>query len=172
MGFVQRVAALSLAVMSTAAIGFLRATPAAAHDELLRSSPRDGAVLAALPSVVTLTFEEPPADGFTSMSVTGPNGVRANTAGPQTNGAMVTEQLVENGRAGRYVIAYRIMSDDGHPVAGTVRFTVRSGTATTRDVEQSGPVRTGSSAALGAIAGVTVFGVLAFAALRFRRRRS
>lgn len=161
------------AMMSIAGIGFILAAPAAAHDELVRSSPRDGAVLATLPGVVTLVFEEPPADGFTTMSVTGPSGARVNTTGPQTSGATITEPVAGDGRPGSYVITYRIMSDDGHPVSGTIGFIVRlrGRTTTATTAKKPEAAATSPSPTLGAIAGVTVFGVLAVAALRFRRPR-
>jgi methionine-rich copper-binding protein CopC len=168
-----RALAFSTVVAALAAMSLALAPTASAHDELLRSAPRDGAVLAAPPGVVTLVFEEAPAEGFTTVSVTGPGAARVNAGGPVTSGATITEQLAAPGRSGRYLIRYRIMSDDGHPVSGTIRFTVRARgattTATSTVAAEAGtrpPSRT-----LGAIAGITVFGVLVLAVLRLRRPR-
>jgi methionine-rich copper-binding protein CopC len=104
------------------------AAPASAHDELVKSSPADGATLTELPSTVTLFFEEPPAAGFTTMSVSGPDG-SVNSTGPQVVGSRISESLKATNAAGAYAISFRIMSDDGHSVSGTIHFTVGAAAA-------------------------------------------
>ena len=59
------------------------------------------------------------------MSVTGPGGERVNASGPQMSGSQLIEDLAADSRPGTYVVSFGIMSDDGHPVSGTIRFTVQ-----------------------------------------------
>jgi copper resistance protein C len=119
-----------LAVAGAAAlglVGLILATPAAAHDELTGSSPADGATVGRVPAAVTLYFEEPPAGSPIAVTVYGPAGLQVNSTAPRLDGSDITEELAGVNSAGAYSIAYRIMSDDGHPVSGTVHFTVGPG---------------------------------------------
>jgi copper resistance protein C len=109
------------------AVGLILASPAAAHDELTGSSPADGATVDRIPSAVRLYFEEPPASSPISVTVYGPGGAKVNSIGPQLDGAVITEELTGVHSAGPYSIDYRILSDDGHPVSGTVHFAVGPG---------------------------------------------
>lgn len=105
-------------------------TPAQAHADLIGTAPRAGADLAVLPDAVTLWFTEPvgrPA----AVSVTGPEGNQLTTAGPQIAGDKVTQPIGSAPAApGEYTVSYRMISDDGHPVSGTMRFTVGTGVET------------------------------------------
>ena len=98
------------------------AGPAAAHDSLVSSDPAQGAQLAAGPRVVTLTFDQPVRSGFTTLAVTGPGNTRWTAGDPTTSGNTVSVPVMPLGPAGEYVIGYRIVSADGHPVTGEVRF--------------------------------------------------
>jgi methionine-rich copper-binding protein CopC len=109
---------------SLGAVGLVLAAPALAHDELIGSSPVDGSTISRRPASVTLYFEEAPESSPVQMVVRGPDGVKINSTGPRVDGANITEQLGGSKAAGTYSVVYRIMSDDGHPVSGTVRFTV------------------------------------------------
>jgi copper resistance protein C len=112
------VAATVLAVVATA-------VPAFAHAELVSSDPGQGATVRALPSTVTLTFSETvrtPA----FVEVTGPGGTDVAAGDLRIVDADVTQRLGEPVGAGRYTLSYRITSADGHPVTGTVPFTVTS----------------------------------------------
>jgi hypothetical protein len=60
------------------------------------------------------------------MSVTAPDGKLVNVSGPVMEGSRLVEQLKKSTVRGTYAISFRIMSDDGHPVSGTVHFTVSS----------------------------------------------
>jgi methionine-rich copper-binding protein CopC len=80
---------------------------AAAHTELLSTTPEDGATLQAVPATATLTF----------APVT-----------PTVSGSTVTVPLTAAG-AGAYAVVYRVVSADGHPVSGRLGFTV-AGAAT------------------------------------------
>ncbi|MGW4425022.1 copper resistance CopC family protein [Streptosporangium sp. NPDC004631] len=106
-------------------------TPAQAHNVLIGSDPKDGARLAAGPERITLTFDQSVRRGFAQISVTGPDGTRWEDGGTAVDGARVSVGVRPLGPAGRYVAGYRILSSDGHPVAGKVTFTLTAaGTGT------------------------------------------
>jgi len=93
-----------------------------AHTRLTGSDPADGASLASAPERVSLRFNESMQADFSQVSVTGPVG-GAWEAGPVTSeGPTASVALRPLGPAGRYEIGYRVVSDDGHPVTGTVTF--------------------------------------------------
>lgn len=106
----------------------LFAVPASAHAEFTGSTPRDGARLASAPATVTVRFDDVVDPSF--IHVTGPSGTRADT-GPVThpNGDKnaVTVALRRGLPDGTYLVEYRIVADDGHPVDGEIRFVVGSG---------------------------------------------
>jgi copper resistance protein C len=96
------------------------ATAAAAHAILLATTPADGSVLRTPPSQVSLRFDE--AVGRPAyLSVTGPGG-RVDAGSTTINGAVVSVKLRATTSAGSYTVAYRVVSDDGHPVEGTFRY--------------------------------------------------
>jgi copper transport protein len=120
-------AVLTLAAPAAALAVALAATPAAAHATLLGSDPRDGATLERAPASVKLTFSEP-----VSLSL---GGVRMLTAG---GGEVRLGRVVPTGDPSRvevalppdlhgvYVLSWRAVSADSHPVAGAFTFTVGS----------------------------------------------
>ena len=99
------------------------AGPAAAHDVLVGSDPADGAALDRAPASITFTFDQPVQNFQPVIAVTGPDGRSQTTTGVQVLGNVVSAP-VTLGAAGAYVAAYRIVSADGHPVSGQIRFTV------------------------------------------------
>jgi hypothetical protein len=103
------------------------ATSSWAHAELISSSPADGVSLAALPAAATLTFTDEIDATFVRAAVTTPSGTGTVTA--TTQGVTVTVPLPAAG-PGAYRLVYRVVSADGHPISGELRFTV-VGTPTT-----------------------------------------
>jgi methionine-rich copper-binding protein CopC len=99
-------------------------SPAWAHDNIVGSNPKNGASVATLPSAVLLTFEEPPVAGYTKVRVTGPSGALVSKGAPVSTGSRVTIALAPSKAAGTYAVHWSLLSDDGHPLAGVVRFTV------------------------------------------------
>ncbi|MFO1148620.1 MAG: copper resistance protein CopC [Alsobacter sp.] len=93
---------------------------ASAHASLLQSAPSDGAVLASGPAEVVLSFNEPvsplavrliDADG-TSRSLSA-----------RAEGSVVRAQVPALA-PGAHALSWRVVSEDGHPVAGAVLFSV------------------------------------------------
>ena len=107
------------------------AGPAAAHNTLTAADPADGTQLAAGPQQVTLTFDQPVQGGFNTITVTGPGDTRWNSGDVTTSGNTASTTVLPLGPAGEYVVGYRVVSADGHPVSGTVRFQLtQAGTGT------------------------------------------
>ena len=103
----------------------MRAEPAAAmHLHLLRSAPAADSTVAS-PATVQLWFSETPQVAVTTVRMTGPNG-RAVRLGRVRAGAehSVTANVQGRLTPGRYTIAWRTMSRDGHAMRGTIPFTV------------------------------------------------
>jgi len=116
------VASLLLAVAGVA----VTALPASAHDQLISTSPADGATVDRLPSEVTLTFGQVvlDTDGGTRVKVTDASGATIST-GPTVVTDNVVSQRVAGGAAGTVTVLWRVVSADGHPVSGEFSFDVR-----------------------------------------------
>lgn len=124
------------AALAGAAICVVAAVPAAAHTELIGSTPADGAALPTAPVEVVLEFSQPVQTEFGQVSVLDDAGTHHERGGPQIEGAIVTQSL-DALAPGAYQISYRVGSADGHPITGTLTFTVAS--AATSEATPSGP---------------------------------
>ncbi|MFI6100623.1 copper resistance CopC family protein [Lentzea sp. NPDC051213] len=115
------------AVLATAA-------PAAAHNALISSDPKDKTSLEAGPAAVTLTFDQDVqgGQGINTISVVDANGGHYEVQGdPTIKDNAVSAKVNALGKAGQYKIGYRILSADGHPVSGELTFTLtKDGTGT------------------------------------------
>ena len=116
-----RVVAVTLLCAVTLLFG---AVPAFAHTRLQSSDPADGTSLGAGPQRVSLTFNEPMQTGFATLTVIGPDGRPYQSGEVAANGGTVSIGVAPLGPAGRYEIGYRVVSEDGHPVTGSVAFTL------------------------------------------------
>lgn len=120
---------VSLALAGVALLS--SAGTAVAHNVLIGSDPTDGAQVATGPARVSLTFNLPVQRGFSTVTMTGPDGNQWQTGPPAEAGAVVSAPVGPLGPAGQYTIAYLVLSADGHPVRGAVRFTLTNpGTGT------------------------------------------
>lgn len=121
----MRPARLFAAVLvGTASLG-LTVPAAQAHSERDSSSPAHGAVLASAPPTLRLSFSEGILPRFSSIILT------VEQRAPRALSVAVHEQTltaaVPSGMpAGQWVATYRAVSVDGHPISGTVSFTVRA----------------------------------------------
>ncbi|MGI5214890.1 copper resistance CopC/CopD family protein [Plantactinospora sp. CA-290183] len=100
------------------------ATPASAHAVLVSSSPPAGAVLPGAPAEVVLTFSEAVRKVPDKIRVLGPDGERVDRGEPTFNGAIVTIPVDQAGPSGTYLVSYRVISADSHPVAGAYTYSV------------------------------------------------
>lgn len=100
----------------------LAAPPASAHARVVGSDPADGSTVDASPVRVTVTFSEDlPAD-YSSLTVVGPDRRGYDDGDIQVSGSELSTGLEPLGPAGTYVITWSVVSEDGHPVEGELRF--------------------------------------------------
>ncbi|ONI82101.1 copper resistance protein CopC [Saccharothrix sp. ALI-22-I] len=121
----RRVVSLLLTGLVAGAVVLGTATPAFAHNSLVSSDPKDGSQLEAGPTAITLTFDQPVQAGekFNTITVTGPEGTRWEAEGePTVTNNSVVFPVRPLGPAAEYTIGYRILSADGHPVTGSLKF--------------------------------------------------
>jgi methionine-rich copper-binding protein CopC len=117
-----RATALVLAPLCAAALALgLLATPALAHDSLKSSTPASGSVVSEVDQVV-LEFHD--RVSFPAVVVHDSAGKRYDSGEPRADGPKVYENVAGPLPPGAYVIAWRIVSSDGHPVEGEIPFTV------------------------------------------------
>lgn len=114
------------------------APTAYAHSELVASSPADGAQLATAPTTIELSFNEPVSDVGLQVVARGPDGI-VELPTPQVAGTQVITTWPSSASAGEYLVSYRVVSADGHPVDGTLSMTIESDrtAGTSTDVGQS-----------------------------------
>ncbi|MFE5946443.1 copper resistance CopC family protein [Streptomyces sp. NPDC056480] len=100
------------------------APPAAAHTDLVSSSPAQGASLEGPPTTIRLTFSDEMTERYAKVAVTAPDG-SAVGGGIDVSGRTATLPVKPGLDSGTYTVGYRVVSADGHPVAGSFAFTVR-----------------------------------------------
>lgn len=112
------------AFVVTALLSVVGAPAASAHAELLTSTPADGTSLTAPPAEVDLTFSEDLLPETVSVSVV-PEGASPAALGTvAVDGSTVTVPWPASITAGAVAVNFRVVSQDGHPVTGSVRFTI------------------------------------------------
>ena len=110
-------------------VGLLAATPgvASAHAQLESSEPGQSAVLLVPPTQVVLHFGEPVEIDFGSLRVIRPGGGRVDagaTHHPGGDSHAVATTLPPNLPDGTYIVAWRVISADSHPVHGAYVFSI------------------------------------------------
>jgi methionine-rich copper-binding protein CopC len=112
-----------IAFVLTATLGTALAAPALAHTALKSSTPKKGATVETLDSV-TLTFNE--SVRFPVVLVRDADGTAYHDGKPKLDGPVITQRVTGSLPSGKYTIAWRVVSSDGHPVEGEIPFTVRA----------------------------------------------
>lgn len=161
--------------------------PASSHTDLIASTPSDGSRISSAPAEIALEFNADVRSALATVTLTiGQRrvGNLAVTAGerPTLLVAGVDGASLPADVSGDWRLAYRVTSDDGHPITGTLNFTVRiadsSAPATSR--AESAPPRPlsrndrpsdaiGATALIGLLAGLAA--VLGCGLLVRARRR-
>lgn len=119
-----------LAVPVGLLLGWLAlAAPAAAHASLVSTDPGDGEVVDAAPAAISLTFSEAVrlTDGIELLSGDG----TLIEADVSASDEVVTITPAEELADGTYVVGWRVISADSHPVAGGFSFSVGAPSETT-----------------------------------------
>jgi copper transport protein len=105
----------------------LTTSAASAHATLLSSDPVDGSVLAQPPKMVQLQFDENVAPG--TIRVIDASG-KAREVATRAVGQSVLIVLPDDLPQGTQIVSYRVVSQDGHPVGGSVMFSIGAATGT------------------------------------------
>jgi copper transport protein len=117
-------AGLAAVLIGILAGSFGLAAPASAHASLVSSDPPANQIVAQAPTQVTLTFTESIGLVNGKVTVTAPDNTRADQGQPRVDGDRVIIPLRPNGKHGTYLVSYRIVSADSHPVGGAFTFSV------------------------------------------------
>jgi copper transport protein len=128
-------AALAAVVLGLVGVG-VWAPPAAAHATLISVDPADGARLDESPAVVRLTFSEPVSADLGGVQVLAADGEQVQRGAARVEGTTVEVDLELDLSDGAYVISYRVVSADGHPVRGASVFGVGPGSLDTDALRQ------------------------------------
>jgi copper resistance protein C len=113
--------AVALALLATFVLGTAFASPALAHDALKSSDPAKGAKVESL-TEVRLTFSA--TTRFPNVIVRTADGDVHQDGKPVVDGPVVIQKVKDDLPPGEYVIAYRVVSSDGHPIEGEIPFTL------------------------------------------------
>jgi copper transport protein len=103
-------------------------THAFAHASLVSTEPGDGSVLARTPKAVQLHFDETVTPG--AIRLIDAEGNARDDATVRAVDETIIITLPESLPQGTQVISYRVTSQDGHPVAGSMVFSIGAVTAT------------------------------------------
>ena len=138
------------ALLIVVSVTFLASQPMAAHahSALESSIPARGEMIEVLPKVISLTFNEDlisiEGEEVNTLALQGTNGMRNELLSPVISGAVLSAQVADGQYpAGNYVLTYRAVSADGHPITGELTFT--STTTTTIESLPATPVTTSAS---------------------------
>jgi copper transport protein len=117
---------LSAACTAALLASTVLAATAFGHAELVRTEPRQGQVLERPPRTVVLTFNEGIDPGLVRLQVSDADGRRADRGKRFHPGGReeIVAVRVAPGTAGTYVARFRVISEDGHPVAKRLSFRV------------------------------------------------
>ena len=176
-------------VWVVAAMLAVPASVALAHADLLSSDPADGAVLPSVPDEMVLTFSEDLLPESVAISVSDETGMTVRVLSFVVDGPAVVITWPPGMPGREYAVNYRVVSQDGHPISGTVAFTVApTGTAPASGDEDPAPASAapaiadaeedadgGSGASLAPIAAISAglgVGIAAGALIVFTRRRN
>ena len=127
--------------------------PAGAHAELDSSDPVDGATLASAPSALTFTFGEDVLKQGNAVTLTVvESGTRLDLGPLSVDGAGVSVDWPAASPAGAFRAAYRVVSADGHPIDGSITFTVEQAVGEAKSTpsavaETPAPVKASAAAA-------------------------
>lgn len=98
------------------------ATGASAHATLVSTDPGDGSILAVAPKSVQLRFNESVTPA--AVRVIDAAGKSRDDVTVRVAGDSIVITLPDNLPRGTQVVSYRVTSEDGHPVAGSMVFSI------------------------------------------------
>src|SRR5215470_13372408 len=103
-------------------IALAPANEACAHASLVKAVPADGAVMPLPPATLTLTFNEPVSPLV--VRLIGPDGAPIAPTAVTAEDTTITISAPPALRRGTHVLSWRVISADGHPVSGSLMFSI------------------------------------------------
>lgn len=138
------------------------------HAQFTGSDPADGAVLEVAPAVGSISFNEPVHlidDGLRLFDASG----SVTTLDADSSGQVIGFRFPVGLADGSYVISWRVVSADGHPISGTINFAVGAPSAT--EIVIDAPTNSATiDRVLGAVQGIGYAALLAMLGLAFFRQ--
>jgi copper transport protein len=123
----KRIFAVLALLGAWAVLAISGATPALAHATVAGSDPAESSRLQAAPSTVTMTFSEDVTVGAGFLKVVDNKGNTVTQGTAKSNGRNVTVPLRSGLGDGSYIVSYRVISADSHPIDGAYAFVVGDG---------------------------------------------
>jgi copper transport protein len=112
-----------VALLLCALAALANASAAHAHASLVRSDPLDRAAIAQAPDQLSLTFNGPVSPLL--LRLVRPSGEIADlVATMSADGATVILRLPPDMSSGTHLLSWRVVSSDGHPVGGSLTFSI------------------------------------------------
>ncbi|MCW2701035.1 MAG: putative Copper resistance protein CopC [Blastococcus sp.] len=107
--------------------GVVVAGPASAHATLVSTDPAEGGRLPTAPAEVTLQFSEGVSLGAGYARVLAADGGRVDSGAAAVEGSTLRVPLRDGLADGGYLVTYRVVSADSHPISGAYSFVVGDG---------------------------------------------
>ena len=120
---VRAVRRLVLAAVLGLVGSVLLAGPASAHATLIGSDPAEGSVVATAPEQVTFTFDEPVRSTSGGVHLFDATGKELEADG-STRDTRLVVTLPSGLDDGTFIVAWRVVSSDGHPIGGALTFSI------------------------------------------------
>src|SRR4051794_15613795 len=117
-----------IAALTTLLVLVACSTGAFAHAALIAVEPASGSILTSAPKAVELRFNEAVTPG--AIHLIDGTGRARDDVRVTISGDSISVAMPPDLPQGTAVVSYRVISQDGHPVAGSVLFSVGSPTAT------------------------------------------
>lgn len=116
---------------------------ALAHAQLGSTNPNDGAVVEAMPEAITLNFSEEISPLV--LRWVAPDGETTDATGG-ANGSVLSVEPPTSGGNGTYILSWRIVSGDGHPVGGALTFHLGAPSVQSAEVSETSPAAAATAA--------------------------
>ncbi|MCZ7379814.1 copper resistance CopC/CopD family protein [Micromonospora sp. WMMC250] len=126
-----RSAVLLGVVVACLGVGLAPPRPAAAHAALVATTPVRDEVIGYTPREVVVTFTEAVSPVAGRVQVLAPDGRKINTGEPVVSGATMRIPVrTPDKPLGTYLVSYRVVSADSHPIAGSFAYSAGAPSAT------------------------------------------
>ncbi|MEV1158593.1 copper resistance protein CopC [Micromonospora chokoriensis] len=122
--WLARLAVAAGLLVTVGALLIAPATSASAHAVLQSSSPAASSVVPSGPSEVVLTFSESVRKVPGKIRIIAPDGSRADRGEPAFDSTVVTIPVSPDAGRGTYLVSFRVISADSHPVSGAFTYSV------------------------------------------------